>query len=105
MSRRFIASYFIGACLVMILAAVQPGPGEAVVVVSSPWGVPAAEVVARAGGRIVSTSPGGWVAVSMEGAQSSIGQYYSAGAMAVMSAKVWQSCLGAIPGNWGRLSS
>ncbi|MFD1695547.1 hypothetical protein [Roseibium aestuarii] len=102
MSRSFIATYFSAACLLLIVAAVQPGRGEAVAVISAPWSGLAAEVVAQAGGRIVSTSAGGRVAISQGGAGTGVGRFYAAGAIAVVSARVWQSCATMFSGERGR---
>ncbi|ADZ72164.1 hypothetical protein [Polymorphum gilvum] len=97
-SKRFVLAYFLFANLLMVFAVLQPGnqgPGKQgmVAVVSAPWSASAAEVSARAGGQILSTGFGGWLAVSTSDEPDYLWRLYSSGAFYVASALVAEACL------------
>lgn len=91
--KRFIAVYFSMACLVMVGAALQPGNSGPVAVFTAPWSADAAEVVARAGGQIMSTTASGHVAVSRFENAGFVYDLYASGALFVASSVVAQACL------------
>ena len=99
-SKRFVAAYFSAACLVMILAGLQPGAEGRVAVFASPWSASASEIVAMAGGQIVSTDSSGWIAVTETGSDGFVGRLYASGASFVASSIVAQACVG-ITGSFG----
>ena len=93
-SRRFVAIYFSIACVVMVFAGLQPGAEGKVAVFASPWSPAAPEIVAEAGGRIVSTDSSGWIAVSEIETDGFVGRLYANGAFFVASSVVAKACVG-----------
>lgn len=94
MSKLFVATYFLAACSLMLLASLQPGDSGKIAVFASPWSDTAPDIVARAGGRIVSTDSSGWIAVSVAEDEGLVGRLYSSGAVFVASSIVAQACAG-----------
>lgn len=97
MKAGFVTSYFTAACGLMLVAALQPVANEPVVVLSAPWATSAPAVVAQAGGRILSTGLGDRVAITQGEGRPRITNLYASGAIAVISARVWQACAGLLP--------
>lgn len=93
-SKRFVAIYFSLACIVMVFAGLQPGAEGKVAVFASPWSSSAPEIVAEAGGRIVSTNSSGWIAVSEIDSDGFVGRLYAQGAFFVASSVVAKACVG-----------
>jgi len=91
-SKRFVAGYFAAACLLMLFASLQPGAQGRVAVFAAPWSNSAPEIIALAGGRIVSTDSSGWIAVSELGSEGLLGRHYGSGAVFVASSLVAQAC-------------
>ncbi|WP_417675274.1 hypothetical protein [Roseibium sp.] len=93
-SKRFVATYFSAACLVMVFAGLQPGAEGKIAVFASPWSNPAPQIVAAAGGRIVSTDASGWIAVTEADSDGIVGRLYASGAAFVASSVVARACAG-----------
>jgi len=91
--QRFVAVYFSLACLIMVVASVQPGNSGQVAVFTAPWSDQAAEVVARAGGQIMTTTASGHIAVSRSDQGEFVSDLYASGALFVASSVVAQACL------------
>ena len=94
LSKRFVATYFSAACLIMVFAGVQPGGEGKVAVFAGPWSDPAPEIVAEAGGRIISTDSSGWIAVTEIDSEGIVGRLYASGAVLVASSVVAKACAG-----------
>lgn len=93
-SKRFVATYFSAACLIMVFAGLQPGAEGKIAVFASPWSGTAPEIVAEAGGRIISTDSSGWIAVTEADADGIVGRLYASGAGFVASSVVARACAG-----------
>ncbi|GAA0779959.1 hypothetical protein E1180_06455 [Roseibium denhamense] len=91
-AKRFAAFYFLGCCLLMVFASLAPHKSGLVLVVSKPWGDPAAEVISRAGGRIVFIEGTTWLAVADGTDQAFVSKLYAAGAGFVASSLIAQAC-------------
>ena len=78
----------------MLSAATIPSGKGIVAVFSNPWGRPAIEVIARAGGPIVSGTQGSWVALTEADGDQFIDRLYRSGAGFVASALVARACAG-----------
>jgi hypothetical protein len=96
LSKRFVATYFSGACIVMVFAGMQPGSEGKVAVFAGPWSDPAPQIVVNAGGEIVSTDSFGWMAVTEVSGEGLVGRLYASGAVFVASSVVAQACAGVL---------
>lgn len=92
-SRVFVIGYFLLACMIFIIAGLQPGKEGKVAVFSTPWSDPAAVVIARAGGRIVSAGMSDWIAVGEMKPDGVVSDLYRNGAFFVASSIVASACL------------
>ncbi|NBN79277.1 hypothetical protein GWI72_13445 [Microvirga tunisiensis] len=95
--RVLLAGYFLAVCLLVIGVAVLPRPGEPVAVFTTSPVLPAAEVVARAGGSLIALSPGGQVAVTPLSRAGDIDLLYRSGAFIVTAAWFAEACLALVP--------
>lgn len=93
-SKRFVVTYFSAACVVMVFAGLQPGGEGKIAVFASPWSETAPEIVAEAGGRIISTDSSGWIAVTEADSDGMVGRLYASGAAFVASSVVALACAG-----------
>lgn len=98
LSKRFVAIYFGSACLLMVVAALQPGDSGKIAVFASPWSDAAPDIIARAGGRIVSTDSSGWIAISDVDDKGFVRRLYASGAVFVASSILVQACAGFVEG-------
>jgi len=90
----FISCYFIAVCLLMIVAVLQPVSSGRVAVFAPPWSDRSAvEIIAAAGGRIVSTSESGMIAMSEADHSGFVPSLYANGAIFVGSAVAIAACL------------
>lgn len=88
----FAGAYFLGCCVVMLLASLTPSGKGPVAVFAKPWGKPALEVIAGADGRIIFVRDGVWVALTESSDQQFIDRLYRAGAGFVASTAVAYAC-------------
>lgn len=95
-SKRFVATYFTGACIVMLFAGMHPGGEGKVAVFAGPWSDPAPQIVVNAGGEIVSTDSAGWMAVTESDGEGLVGRLYASGAVFVASSVVVGACAGVL---------
>ncbi|MHA7774947.1 hypothetical protein [Roseibium sp. M-1] len=88
----FATAYFLACVLVMLLAALLPQGAGPVAVFASPYGKSAVEVIAAAGGRIVSAGDHDFVAVTMARDEDFIARLYASGAGFVASSTAAAAC-------------
>lgn len=78
----------------MLVASLQPHGAGKVAVFAAPWGVSAAEIIGSSGGRLVSTSASGWLAIVDLESDDGVSGLYAGGALFVASTLVAKACLG-----------
>ncbi|SHM06534.1 hypothetical protein [Roseibium suaedae] len=97
MHKAFAASYFAAASVIVVIAGLQPGGPGPVAVFAAPWGASAPDIIARAGGRIISADSSGWIAVSdFSGTDDLLSRLYASGAAFVASSVVVRACAGVL---------
>ncbi|GGB45525.1 hypothetical protein GCM10011316_16980 [Roseibium aquae] len=90
----FVGGYFVAVCLLMIVAILQPVSSGRVAVFAAPWSDRSAvEIIAAAGGSIVSTSESGMIAMSEADHSGFVSSLYANGAIFVGSAVAIAACL------------
>lgn len=88
----FAAAYFLGCCVLVLVASLTPGGKGPVAVFAMPWGKSALEVVAHAEGPIIFVNNGSWVALTESTDQQFINRLYEAGAGFVASSVIAMAC-------------
>ena len=90
----FVLGYFILAGMMVALAPLFPPHLGQVAVIQTPWNSASAEaVIARAGGRILSSAGNGRIAITQSTDQEFIRRLYDEGAGFVSSAQAAQACI------------
>lgn len=88
----FAMVYFLACVLVVLPVALQPAEKGPVAVFVGPFGKSAVEVIAAAGGRIVSAGSHEFVAVTIADGETFFARLYAAGAGLVASSTVASAC-------------
>jgi len=88
----FATAYFLACVFVVLPVALQPAEEGPVAVFVGPFGKSAVEVIAAAGGRIVSAGSDEFVAVTMADGENFIAKLYASGAGFVASSAVASAC-------------
>ncbi|WP_208981423.1 hypothetical protein [Roseibium alexandrii] len=91
-TKRFVALYFLGSCLIVLLGTLVPSGNGPVVVFAKPWGASALEVVAKADGRIMVAPTATWFALSQSADSDFVQRLYQSGAGFVASSAVAYAC-------------
>lgn len=93
-SKAFVASYFVGATFLILVAGLFPSGSGRVAVFSNPWGdVSAVEIIGRAGAPIVAVGARDWVAVTETSDGGDLARLSASGALFVASSLLAEACL------------
>lgn len=93
-SKAFVASYFVGATVLILIAGLFPSGSGRVAVFSNPWGdVSAVEVIGRAGSPIVAVGARDWVAVTETSDETDLARLRASGALFVASSLLAEACM------------
>lgn len=76
----------------MLLGSVMPSGAGPVVVFAKPWGAPAIEVVAKAGGQLMTAPSEAWIVLTDASDSAFVSRLYQAGAGFVASSTVAYAC-------------